>query len=92
VVGDGGADSILQFWLERGDDWMKRYRKMKRSQRVHLDSMRRKCDTTWQHQLGERRYQGGKRVEMIQVGLMRILLGQKINKIHTIDSVITNRG
>jgi hypothetical protein len=30
VAGDGGADSILYFWLERRGDGAKRYRKMKR--------------------------------------------------------------
>jgi hypothetical protein len=29
VAGGGGADSMLQFWFERGDDGTKHYRKMK---------------------------------------------------------------
>jgi hypothetical protein len=32
MVGGGGADSMLQFQLERGGDEMKRWWKMKRSQ------------------------------------------------------------
>jgi hypothetical protein len=45
-VADGdGADSILQFRLERGCDMTKYYRKMKWRQRARLDSMERKRDT-----------------------------------------------
>jgi hypothetical protein len=29
VAGGGGADSMLQFWFERGDDGTKYYQKMK---------------------------------------------------------------
>jgi hypothetical protein len=32
MAGGGGADSMLQFQLERGGDGMKRWWKMKRSQ------------------------------------------------------------
>jgi hypothetical protein len=46
VTSGGGADLILQFWLERRSDRMKRCRKMKRRQRAHLGSMERKRDTT----------------------------------------------
>jgi hypothetical protein len=42
MAGGGGAESILQFWLERGGDRMKM--KMKWRQRTHLDSIGRKCD------------------------------------------------
>jgi hypothetical protein len=35
----GGADSMLQFQLERGGDVMKHYRKMKWRQQVCLGSM-----------------------------------------------------
>jgi hypothetical protein len=38
---------MLQFWFDRGDDGMKRYRKMKQRQRARLVSMGRKRDTTW---------------------------------------------
>jgi hypothetical protein len=58
VVDDGGADSILHFWLEREDDGMKYYRKMKRRQRAHLDSMRMKYDTVWQREDVDRRRGG----------------------------------
>jgi hypothetical protein len=36
---------MLQFWLERGDNRTKHYRKMNRRQRASLGSMRRKYDT-----------------------------------------------
>jgi hypothetical protein len=42
----GGADSMLQFRLERGGDRMKHYRKMKRRQRARLDSIERNRDMT----------------------------------------------
>jgi hypothetical protein len=42
----GGADLMFQFRLERGCNRTKRYQKMERRQRVHLDSIERKCDTT----------------------------------------------
>jgi hypothetical protein len=48
VVGDGGADSMIQFQLKRGCDRLKHYWKMKQRQRVHLGSMGRKCDTVRQ--------------------------------------------
>jgi hypothetical protein len=44
VSGSGGVDSMLQFRLERGDDGMKHYRKMKRRHRAHLGSIGRKRD------------------------------------------------
>jgi hypothetical protein len=44
ACGDG-VDSMLQFRLERGGDRIKRYQKMKRMQRSHLDSVGRKHDT-----------------------------------------------
>jgi hypothetical protein len=47
VASGGDADSMLRFQLERGDDMMKYYRKMKRRQRARLDSMGRKRDKTW---------------------------------------------
>jgi hypothetical protein len=45
VAGNDGADSMLQFWLERRGDGTKRCRKMKRSQSAHHGSMGRKHDT-----------------------------------------------
>jgi hypothetical protein len=44
VAGGGGADSMLQFRLERGGDGTKRCRNMKWRQRAHLDSMGKNCD------------------------------------------------
>jgi hypothetical protein len=44
---DSGVDSMFRFRLERVVDAMKRYRKMKRRQRVRLDSMESKRDTAW---------------------------------------------
>jgi hypothetical protein len=44
VTNVGDADSMLRFWLERGDDGMKHCWKMKRIQRARL-SMGRKRDT-----------------------------------------------
>jgi hypothetical protein len=45
LAGDGGANSILQFQLEIGDDGMKHYLKIKQRQRAHFSSMGRKHDT-----------------------------------------------
>jgi hypothetical protein len=60
VVGSGDADSMLQFWLERGSDSMKLCQKMKRSQRARLGSMGRKCDMTrWPGNDGWRREDTG---------------------------------
>jgi hypothetical protein len=46
VVGNGGADSMLQFQFKREGDVTKRYRKMKQMHQSHLNSMGRKRDTT----------------------------------------------
>jgi hypothetical protein len=46
VADDSGADSMLQFRLERGGNMMKCCRKMKQQQRAYLDFMGSKCDTT----------------------------------------------
>jgi hypothetical protein len=46
VAGGSGADSMLQFQLERGDDTTKCCRKMKQRQRACLGCMEKKCDTT----------------------------------------------
>jgi hypothetical protein len=46
VTCGGGVNLIIQFWLERRDDVPKHFRKMKRRQRTHLDSLGRKRDTT----------------------------------------------
>jgi hypothetical protein len=62
-VGRSGEGGLL-WWCgfnasistERGGDKMKHYRKMKRRQRVHLDSMGRKRDTVqWYGNIGRRR-------------------------------------
>jgi hypothetical protein len=56
VAGGGGADPLLQFWLERGGDEMKCCQKMKKRQRALLGSMGRKCDTARRHgDIGQRR-------------------------------------
>jgi hypothetical protein len=56
VIGGGGADSILQFRLERRGDGTKRCRKMKQRQRSHLGSMGRKRDMTrWHDDVGRTR-------------------------------------
>jgi hypothetical protein len=70
---------------------MKHCYKMKRRQRVHLGSMERKCDTVRRRRPKERQHRGGKREETMPVGLARILLGQKMKKIHAVDSAATNR-
>jgi hypothetical protein len=52
----GGADSMLQFQLERGGDGMKHCRKMKWRQQACLGSMERKHDTVrWRGEFGRRR-------------------------------------
>jgi hypothetical protein len=43
-AGGGGADSMLQFQLEREGDGMNHCWKMKQRQRAHVGSMGRKCD------------------------------------------------
>jgi hypothetical protein len=43
----------------------------------------------WQRRLNERRHRGGKRDETTPVVLMRILLGQKMKKIHAVDLIVT---
>jgi hypothetical protein len=59
---------------------------MKGRQRVRLDSMRKRCDTAWWcDDVGRRKGE-----ETTTVALMRILLGQKIQKIHAVDSAGTN--
>jgi hypothetical protein len=81
---------MLQFRFERGGDGTKRYRKLKRGQRAHLDLIRSKHDTARRRWLEERWYWGGEGEETISVRLMSILLGRKIKKIYTIDSADTN--
>jgi hypothetical protein len=47
------VNSILHFRLKRGGDGTKRCQKMKRRQRAHLDSMKRKRDTMqWRDEIG----------------------------------------
>jgi hypothetical protein len=46
VANSSAVESMVQFWLERGGDRMKRCLKVKRWQRAHHGSMRRKSDTT----------------------------------------------
>jgi hypothetical protein len=61
VADAGGADLMFQFQLERRGDGTKHYRKMKRRQRAHLDSMRRKCVTARRRDdVGRRRGGTGK--------------------------------
>jgi hypothetical protein len=45
VARSGGANSMLRFKLERRGDEMNRCQKMKRMQRIFLDSMERKRGT-----------------------------------------------
>jgi hypothetical protein len=73
VVNGGGADLMLQFWLERRDDGMKHYQKMKQRQRAHLASMGwkrntvRRCDDVSRKRGGTR--DRVKRDETTSVGL-----------------------
>jgi hypothetical protein len=87
----GGADSILQFWLERRGDQMKRCHKIKWRQWARLSLMRRKRDTAWWRWPEEMRHRGGERVDTTPVWLTRILLGHKIKRINMVDSTVTNR-
>jgi hypothetical protein len=50
----------------------------------------KKCDISWRCRSDERWHQRWKREETMRVGLTRILLGQKMNKIHAVDSAATN--
>jgi hypothetical protein len=59
---------MLRFRLERADDRMKRYQKMKRRQWAHLGSMKKKCDTARGMVIsagGEAAPESGKRVDNI---------------------------
>jgi hypothetical protein len=69
---------------------MKHCRKMKQKYRACLGSMGRKRYTAWWRGPEERQHQGGKREETMLVGVTQILLGQKIKKIHRVDSAGTN--
>jgi hypothetical protein len=93
VTNVGDADSMLRFWLERGDDGMKHCWKMKRIQRARL-SMGRKRDTALRcGDVGRRRggtVGGGEREETTPVGMTRILLCRKMKKTHAVDSAATN--
>jgi hypothetical protein len=61
VADGGGVDSMIRFQLERRDDGMKKCRKMKRRQRVCLDSMGWKRDMVWwRDNIGRRRGGTGK--------------------------------
>jgi hypothetical protein len=63
---------MLQFQLERGDDEMKYYRKMKWRHRARLDSIGRKCDTARRCDDVDRRRGStgeGEREEMMTVQL-----------------------
>jgi hypothetical protein len=94
VACSGDAYSIVWFRLERGDDGTKHYRKMKRRQRACLGSMARKCDMARPcNDVGQSRgsTREGKREETMLVGLTRILLGQKMKKIHAVNLAGTNR-
>jgi hypothetical protein len=56
VACEGCANSMLQFYLERGGDGTKRCRKMKPRQRARLGSMGRKCGTVrWRDNASRRR-------------------------------------
>jgi hypothetical protein len=56
MAGGGVVDSMFQFWLSRGGDRTKSCQKMKRRQRAHLGSMRRKRDTMrWHGDIDRRR-------------------------------------
>jgi hypothetical protein len=59
---DSGVDSMFRFRLERVVDATKRYRNMKRRQRVCLDSMESKRDTAWRR---------SRRRDMIEEGKVR---------------------
>jgi hypothetical protein len=92
VAGGSGADSMLWFLLDRGSDETKRCRKMKRRQRAHLGSMRRKRDMARQHgDVGRRR--GGteegkwrRRCSWADTNLT----GENEKKNHTVDLAATN--
>jgi hypothetical protein len=73
----GGADSMFQFWLDRGCDVMKHCQKMKQKQQTRLDLMGRKHDMVRQRDnvVWMRGHWRGEREETMSVGLPRILLG-----------------
>jgi hypothetical protein len=84
VARGDSADSMFQFRLERQGDRMKHCGKMRRRQWARLDSMGRKCDTTWQcGDVGRMRGDTEEREmeETTLVGLTWILLDQKWKKI-----------
>jgi hypothetical protein len=78
VASGGGVNSILRFRFEKRDDGTKRCRKIKRRQRGHLNSMRRKYDTTQQRGDVSQRRCGigeGKERRRCQLGWHESLLG-----------------
>jgi hypothetical protein len=71
VAYGGGADSMLQFWLERGDNGIKHSQKMKWRQQACLGSTGRKCDAVRQRDDISRRRGGageGKERKQRQLG------------------------
>jgi hypothetical protein len=83
LADNDGADSMLQFWLERKDDETKHWQKMKQRQRACV------ClhgNEAWhgavacQRRPEERWHRGGEREEMMSVRLTRILLDQEMKK------------
>jgi hypothetical protein len=89
----GGTNSMLRLQLERRGDRMNHCRKLKRRHRSHFGSVGKKCDTVRRHgnagwRRGDTEEEGIE--ETILVGLTRILLGQKIKKIHVTNSTDSN--
>jgi hypothetical protein len=69
----------------------KRYQMMKQRRQTWLHGKEAWHNAVeWRCQPEERHHWGGEMEEMMLVGLTRILLGQKMKKIHTVDSASTD--
>jgi hypothetical protein len=81
---------MLQFWLERGGSEALLEDEADVASSYWLNGKEEwHSATVWRHRTGESRHRG-EREETMTVGLTQILLGQKIKKIHTVDSADTN--
>jgi hypothetical protein len=85
VVGGGGADSILQFLLEMKVMGWSITERWSRGSELRKEAWHGAA--AWRHWPKEMQHQRREREETTPVGLMQILLDQKMKKIHAVDSV-----
>jgi hypothetical protein len=94
VAGGSGTDLMFRFRLEIRR-WQNEVLSEDEADAASSSCLHGKeawhCAAAWWRRSEERRHRGGKRLEKTPVELTQILLVWKIKKIHTIDSVATNR-